>query len=331
MKVVLELQDQPSNIKKVTVRHDIVIGRGAECNLRLSAPQVSRRHCFLRVSNDSATITDLDSSNGTYLNGKRITSGKRYELKEETQLAIGPVTFVARVVSEIPAGDLLEVKVNDERIESESSVIPERPFDDSTAGTNEDATVADLLPESDDDSMNFAIESGGPAADEDDPTADYVSTDGLGDGDFFSTAAADESGSSPNPSPRGKKTPDEQPSETGHSDDPQLSEDALVVAEIIESDSIEVLDVIKDVEIVDDDEVVLSDEEEVFVIEDDAVIAEDDDEQATVAVEDDEILVVDDEALVVDDDVENADEDEPRATSSDKLEDELRDFLSGLD
>ena len=82
MKVVLELQDQPSNIKKVTVRHDIVIGRGTECNLRLSAPQVSRRHCFLRIGADGASIADLDSSNGTTLNDRKLTSGKRYAVPD---------------------------------------------------------------------------------------------------------------------------------------------------------------------------------------------------------------------------------------------------------
>jgi pSer/pThr/pTyr-binding forkhead associated (FHA) protein len=75
MKVVLELQEQLANVRRVTVRHDIVIGRGSDCNLRLSAPQMSRRHCFLRVGRDGVSVTDLDSSNGTYVDNKRIKPG----------------------------------------------------------------------------------------------------------------------------------------------------------------------------------------------------------------------------------------------------------------
>lgn len=101
MKIVLELQDESANVRRITVRHDIVIGRSSECNLRLSSPQVSRRHCFLRVGRDSSSVTDLDSSNGTFLDGRRIASGRREDLREGVCLALGPVRFVVHIHSEI--------------------------------------------------------------------------------------------------------------------------------------------------------------------------------------------------------------------------------------
>ncbi len=172
MKVVLELQDQPSNIKKVTIRHDIVIGRGADCNLRLSAPQVSRRHCFLRIGTDGAFVSDLDSSNGTFLNGTRISSGQRYELEDGAILAVGPVKFVTRVLSEVTAGEILHVNIGDERIEAEHSNIA------SSGPVNFAATSSSSgRPASDDSAMNFAIEHAGLSAKGDEPTADYVSPD----------------------------------------------------------------------------------------------------------------------------------------------------------
>ncbi len=175
MKVVLELQDQPSNIKNVTIRHDIVIGRGAECNLRLSAPQVSRRHCFLRIGVDGAYVSDLDSSNGTYLGGKRLTSGKRYTLDDGAILSVGPVRFVASVRSEVVADEALKVHVADNRIEAET-------VDDSANDVNFVATLSDTFsddPDDDGNVLNFAIEQAGRAADEDEPTTDYVSADGI--------------------------------------------------------------------------------------------------------------------------------------------------------
>lgn len=167
MKVVLELQDQPSNIKKVTVRHDIVIGRGADCNLRLSAPQVSRRHCFLRIGSDGAFVSDLESSNGTFLNGIRLTSSKRYELENGAVLSVGPVKFIARVESEVSAGEMLQVNISDDRIEAELIA----GNSDNTKGLGSAASPADGS------SMNFAIEHGGPSSSGDEPTADYTTPD----------------------------------------------------------------------------------------------------------------------------------------------------------
>lgn len=168
MKVVLELVDQNSNIKKVTVRHDIVIGRGADCNLRLSAPQVSRRHCFLRITGEGAFVSDLDSSNGTFLNGTKLTSGTRVELQHGATLSVGPVKFVAHVNSEVLAGDVLHVDIADDRIKAGSG------SDIADAGGDYQATIAHSLEPK--DLMDFAVEHVGPSAGDDDPTADYVST-----------------------------------------------------------------------------------------------------------------------------------------------------------
>ncbi|MDG1895214.1 MAG: FHA domain-containing protein [Fuerstiella sp.] len=175
MKVVLELQDQPSNIKKVTIRHDIVIGRGAECNLRLSAPQVSRRHCFLRIGTDGAYVSDLDSSNGTYLGGKRLSSGRRYTLSDGAVLAVGPVRFVASVRSEVSANEELNVHVADNRIEADTGLA----VDDSADDVNLVAPVPDAPADEDRSMLNFGIEQAGAAADEDEPTTDYMSGDGI--------------------------------------------------------------------------------------------------------------------------------------------------------
>ncbi|MGV2336414.1 MAG UNVERIFIED_CONTAM: FHA domain-containing protein [Planctomycetaceae bacterium] len=107
MKIVLELLDQTSSVRKITVRHDIVIGRGSDCNLRLSAPQVSRRHCFLRISRDGVSITDLESSNGTWVNGNRLPSSVRHDLTDGAQISLGPVRFVVHVRPEVVPGSIL--------------------------------------------------------------------------------------------------------------------------------------------------------------------------------------------------------------------------------
>ena len=50
---------------------DVLIGRGALCDIRLDDPLVSRRHALVLGSEIGTAIEDLGSSNGVYVNGKR--------------------------------------------------------------------------------------------------------------------------------------------------------------------------------------------------------------------------------------------------------------------
>jgi hypothetical protein len=52
-----------------------IIGREAPADIILPAPQVSARHAEIRhIQGNSYSLTDLHSTNGTYVNGKRIQS-----------------------------------------------------------------------------------------------------------------------------------------------------------------------------------------------------------------------------------------------------------------
>lgn len=50
-----------------------LIGRGASCRVRLDFPDVSDRHAILSVRGDTAVLEDLNSANGTYVNGEMVT------------------------------------------------------------------------------------------------------------------------------------------------------------------------------------------------------------------------------------------------------------------
>lgn len=49
-----------------------VIGRDPSCDLSLGDPTVSRRHAVLRRGHDGWMLADLESTNGTFLNGWRV-------------------------------------------------------------------------------------------------------------------------------------------------------------------------------------------------------------------------------------------------------------------
>lgn len=52
----------------------LVIGRGAENQVDLVDPRVSRRHARVERTSDGVVVEDLGSTNGTYVNGARIAS-----------------------------------------------------------------------------------------------------------------------------------------------------------------------------------------------------------------------------------------------------------------
>ncbi|HYG75406.1 MAG TPA: FHA domain-containing serine/threonine-protein kinase [Planctomycetota bacterium] len=55
-------------------RREALIGRVPAADLRLSDPNSSGRHCLVRSAGDIAFIEDLNSSNGTFVNGEPISS-----------------------------------------------------------------------------------------------------------------------------------------------------------------------------------------------------------------------------------------------------------------
>ena len=50
----------------------LVVGRHADCDVVLSDPNASRRHCEVRPVGDGFVLADLGSTNGTKLNGSRV-------------------------------------------------------------------------------------------------------------------------------------------------------------------------------------------------------------------------------------------------------------------
>jgi pSer/pThr/pTyr-binding forkhead associated (FHA) protein len=52
---------------------ETVLGREESCGICLDDEQVSRRHAMIRVTDDGVVLVDLESRNGTLLNGKDVT------------------------------------------------------------------------------------------------------------------------------------------------------------------------------------------------------------------------------------------------------------------
>ncbi|HEX2452399.1 MAG TPA: FHA domain-containing protein [Vicinamibacterales bacterium] len=72
---------------------DNVIGRDPRCTVWLDASGVSRRHANIAVTTDEVTIADLESSNGTFVGGRKVTSPRRLADHDVIELGSASLTF----------------------------------------------------------------------------------------------------------------------------------------------------------------------------------------------------------------------------------------------
>ncbi|MFL6606277.1 MAG: FHA domain-containing protein [Steroidobacteraceae bacterium] len=71
-----------------------IAGRDPDCSLVIDATTVSRRHARITVVSGTATIEDLGSTNGTHVNGIRISTPTRLDTGSE--LALGSEVLQVR-------------------------------------------------------------------------------------------------------------------------------------------------------------------------------------------------------------------------------------------
>lgn len=78
-----------------------VIGRQADCDIAIASEEISRRHAKVRPTPTGLQVEDLGSSNGTYINGKRVQEGL---LRPGEELRLDNIRFLLVAPGvEIPA------------------------------------------------------------------------------------------------------------------------------------------------------------------------------------------------------------------------------------
>src|SRR5262245_24074853 len=81
-----------SSIFPLPLSGEVIVGRGAEATLRLQESTASRRHVRLCMERGIATISDMDSQNGTRVNGKVLSTP--CILLPHDVIAIGEATLI---------------------------------------------------------------------------------------------------------------------------------------------------------------------------------------------------------------------------------------------
>jgi len=74
------------------------IGRLVSNDIWLEDPFVSRKHCVIRTEKEHYVIQDLNSANGTFINGERVNAGL---LKEGSLIGIGASRFIFRLPKDL--------------------------------------------------------------------------------------------------------------------------------------------------------------------------------------------------------------------------------------
>ena len=89
--------------KKVAVEKgyyfSLIVGKGSEANVKLENERISRNHLQLVYNSEgSLHVTDLGSTNGTFLNGFKLVAGEDKLLKPKDKLQLAGVNGILIVV-----------------------------------------------------------------------------------------------------------------------------------------------------------------------------------------------------------------------------------------
>jgi pSer/pThr/pTyr-binding forkhead associated (FHA) protein len=84
----------------------VLIGREADCDVRIDHPAVSRHHAAISAAEETATIEDLGSRHGTRVNGRALTPQKIAELRAGDVIHIGPRALRVRISGSDVEGEI---------------------------------------------------------------------------------------------------------------------------------------------------------------------------------------------------------------------------------
>jgi serine phosphatase RsbU (regulator of sigma subunit) len=96
MAILVTLQGPDPGQKYALDRPCAVLGRQADSTICLAAKAVSRQHAQILHREDGFYVEDLGSSNGTFVNGRRLGPHAPARLTEHDTLQVGPYVFALR-------------------------------------------------------------------------------------------------------------------------------------------------------------------------------------------------------------------------------------------
>jgi len=78
----------------VVMNNIMTLGREG-CDINLDDVKLSRHHCTLYIHEDVLTVVDNASTNGTFINGRKV---QRRELNNSDEIILGVMSIIIRKV-----------------------------------------------------------------------------------------------------------------------------------------------------------------------------------------------------------------------------------------
>ena len=149
MQVVLVMFRADGERKSFSITRDVtVMGRREDCDFRIPLGDISRKHCRIIKEDNTLKIEDLGSSNGTYVNGKRIHES---EVQPGDTIQIGPCVFVAQVDGEPADEELHPYQPGEHKAKHQEDAEEIAVLDDDGESQHHDAETVESTPKEDGD------------------------------------------------------------------------------------------------------------------------------------------------------------------------------------
>lgn len=117
----ISIQIEPNKpIEYETKRKSVIIGRSPDCDLVVSHPSISRKHCQIEENLNSFIVIDLGSSNGTFVGGIRLIPTEKQILMPEQEFTIGKVQAIITISDR---SQLTSSKINSPKVGSNTKTL----------------------------------------------------------------------------------------------------------------------------------------------------------------------------------------------------------------
>ncbi len=100
MQFVVQAGVEPGKIYNLESGHKLIVGRQSTNDIIVNDEQVSRKHAQIELLSGGAVVTDLGSSNGTYVNGARITSPVTLQPGDNLQVGTTILKFLGAQIED---------------------------------------------------------------------------------------------------------------------------------------------------------------------------------------------------------------------------------------
>jgi two-component system cell cycle response regulator len=95
------IRGTPQGHRHFLTQTEMTLGRDSSADITVSDQGISRKHAKITKEDGKVTITDLGSSNGTFINDKKISAGEKVALAKEDMIKLGSTIFKF-----LPAGEM---------------------------------------------------------------------------------------------------------------------------------------------------------------------------------------------------------------------------------